>query len=138
MIKVFSLIIFLSGYLAISQEHILQVSKTSISLIIAVLLWFLVVVSFPGNLTEVFQHTGGEVFNLIIYLLSAMTLVEILTHYGLFDMIYLWLNGLKFKDKAQFFIINLLAFIFSIFINNMTTTIVLIQISRRFFQEKIY
>lgn len=136
MIKLLSITIFLLGYIAISQEHLLKISKTSISLIIAVVLWLLVVVGGLNDIGLALTDSAGEIFGLVIFLLSAMTLVEILTHYGLFDYIYTKLVRLNLKDKAQFFIITFLAFIFSAFLDNLTTTIVFLQISSRFFSGK--
>lgn len=134
MIKILSIIIFLFGYVAISQEHILKISKTSISLIIGVVLWFLVIISGNNSIGQALSEAGSEIFNLVIFLLSAMTLVEILTHYGTFDYIYMNLLKLRLKDKTQFFIITLLTFIFSAFLDNLTTTIVFLQIAGRFFR----
>lgn len=136
MIIILSVAIFLLGYIAISQEHLLKISKTSISLLIAVVLWLLVILGQHGQVTLALAESAGEIFSLIIFLLSAMTLVEILTHYGLFDYVYTKLLKLKLGDKAQFFIIALLAFISSAFLDNLTTTIVFLQISSRFFSGK--
>ena len=136
MITILSVAIFLLGYIAISQEHLLKVSKTSITLILAVILWLLVVFGKLDNIGLALAESAGEIFSLVIFLLSAMTLVEILTHYGLFDFIYTKLLKLKLGDKAQFFIITFLAFMFSAFLDNLTTTIVFLQIASRFFSGK--
>lgn len=136
MIKILSIIIFLAGYIAISQEYFLKISKTSVSLIIGVVLWFLVILSGNNNIGLALSEAGSEIFSLVIFLLSAMTLVEILTHYGLFDYIYTHLVKLHLEDKAQYFIITLLTFIFSAFLDNLTTTIVFLQIASRFFSGK--
>ena len=135
MIKIFSIIIFLSGYFIISQEHTLLINKTSVSLIIGVFMWLLIFFS-GDNPGMVLPEYGSEIFELIIFLLSAMTLVEILTHFGLFDFIYTKLVSFNLKDKTQFFIITFLTFIFSTFLNNLTCTIVFLQISGRFFRGK--
>jgi len=136
MIIILSVAIFLLGYVAISQEHFLKISKTSIALLIAVVLWLLVVFGRLGNVGFALTESAGEIFGLVIFLLSAMTLVEILTHYGLFDYLYTKLLRLNLGDKAQFFIITFLAFIFSAFLDNLTTTIVFLQIASRFFSGK--
>lgn len=136
MIVILSITIFLLGYIAISQEHILKVSKTSVSLLIAVVLWLLVAVGRTNNIGFALAESAGEIFSLVIFLLSAMTLVEILTHYGLFDYIYIKLLKYKLGDKAQFFIITFLVFIFSAILDNLTTTIVFLQIASRFFSGK--
>src|SRR3990172_12366617 len=136
MIKILSIIIFLTGYVTISQEHVLKISKTSISLIIGVFLWLLAIISGNNEIGLALSEAASEIFGLVIFLLSAMTLVEILTHYGLFDYIYTQLVKLHLKDKAQFFIITLLTFVFSAFLDNLTTTIVFLQIASRFFSGK--
>lgn len=136
MIKLISIIIFLIGYVIISQEHVVKISKTSISLIIGVVLWFLVIIGGNNNIGSALSEAGSEIFGLVIFLLSAMTLVEILTHYGLFDYIYTQLVKLHLEDKAQFFIIAFLTFTFSAFLDNLTTTIVFLQIASRFFSGK--
>lgn len=134
MIQIVSIIVFLVGYILISQEHFIKVSKTAISLVLAVVLWSLVAMTGLGHIQLALIESGGEIFGLVIFLLSAMTLVEILTHYGLFNYIYSKLAALNLDDRAQFFIITFLTFIFSSFLDNLTTTIVFLQISRRFFK----
>lgn len=114
----------------------MKISKTSISLIIGVVLWFLVIIGGNNNIGSALSEAGSEIFGLVIFLLSAMTLVEILTHYGLFDYIYTQLVKLHLEDKAQFFIIAFLTFTFSAFLDNLTTTIVFLQIASRFFSGK--
>ena len=134
MTKIISLIIFLAGYIAISQEHVLNISKTAISLLLGVSLWMLVIVGGQNDVEHALLESGAEIFGLVIFLLSAMTLVEILTHYGLFDVIYSKLVRMHLKDKAQFIILSFLTFIFSAFLDNLTTTIVFLQIAGRFFR----
>ena len=136
MINIISVIVFLLGYIAISQEHVLKLSKTSLSLILAVILWLMVLFSGQPQVDVSIRETGGEIFRLVIFLLSAMTLVEILTHYGLFDFIYKKIIDRNFRDRAQFYIICLLTFFFSAILDNLTTTIVFIQIAKRFFRGK--
>lgn len=136
MIKIISVITFLLGYVAISQEHVLKLSKTSLSLILAIVLWLMVLFSGQKNINVAILDAGGDIFRLIIFLLSAMTLVEILTHYGLFDFIYKKIVDRNFRDRAQFYIICSLTFFFSALLDNLTTTIVFIQIAKRFFRGK--
>lgn len=136
MIPFFSVTIFLLSYIAISQEHTIKISKTSISLILAVVLWLMVAISGSTGIELALSESGGEIFGLVIFLLSAMTLVEILTHYGLFNFVYQKLAELNLDDKEQFAIITFLAFIFSAFLDNLTTTIIFLQISKRFFKGK--
>ncbi|HCM81926.1 MAG: Citrate transporter [Microgenomates group bacterium GW2011_GWC1_43_11] len=134
MITIICIIVFLIGYILISIEQYIKISKTAVSLLVGVVLWLLVGISETGHIATSLGETSQEIFELIIFLLSAMTLVEILTHYGLFDVVYRKLIELRIKDKVQFFIITCIAFIFSAFLDNLTTTIVMIQIASRFFR----
>lgn len=134
MITIISIIVFLIGYILISMEHYVKISKTAVSLLLGVTLWFLAIFSGSEHIIPALGETAQEVFELIIFLLSAMTLVEILTHYGLFDVVYKKLARLRINDKVQFFAITGITFVFSAFLDNLTTTIVMIQIASRFFR----
>lgn len=125
---------FLIGYILISIEQYIKISKTAVSLLVGVVLWLLVGINKTGHIATSLGESSQEIFELIIFLLSAMTLVEILTHYGLFDVVYKKLIKLHVNDKVQFFLITCLSFVFSAFLDNLTTTIVMIQIASRFFR----
>src|SRR3972149_1909315 len=101
MTKIVSLIIFLIGYIAISQEHILKISKTAISLLLGVSLWILVIVGGQNGVDHALVESGAEIFGLVIFLLSAMTLVEILTHYGFFFFFFINLFSPRVQNKKH-------------------------------------
>lgn len=134
MVKVLSISLFLAGYALISQEHRIKVSKTAVSLLLGVGLWSLVILFTPHASAENLLATNSTIFELVIFLLSAMTLVEIITHFGLFDFIYLRIQSLRLDARMQFFVLAGLAFLFSTFINNITTTIVFVYIATRLFR----
>lgn len=134
MITIISVIIFLIGYIAISLEQYSKISKTSISLLIGVTIWILAFIGNQAHIAASLGESAQEIFGLVIFLLSAMTIVEILTHYGLFDLIYNKLIHLRINDKAQFWMLTVLAFFFSTFLDNLTTTIIFIQIASRLFK----
>jgi Na+/H+ antiporter NhaD/arsenite permease-like protein len=134
MITFTCIIVFLVGYVAISLEQYTKVSKTSVSLLVGVILWILAFINNQSHIAQSLGESAQEIFGLIIFLLSAMTLVEILTHYGLFDVLYEKLIKLRINDKKQFWILTILAFFFSSFLDNLTTTIIFIQIASRLFK----
>lgn len=104
----------------------------------AALLW--IVVAFSGldheTVNELLNHAGAEIFGLIVFLLAAMTLVEVLIHYRFFDIIRARITQLGLADRGQFLLLMLLTFFFSAILDNLTVTIIMIQISRRFFSEE--
>lgn len=136
MIKIISIVIFLLGYISITLEHFLKINKTAVSLLLGITLWIIASFVDTAHVATALSETAAEIFSLVIFLLSAMTLVEILTHYGLFDSIYKTLIRFHLKDRGQFFILSFLAFFFSAFLDNLTTTIVFLQIAGRFFSGK--
>src|SRR5690606_25904449 len=98
------------------------------------------VISFSGadmhTVEEALHHLSGETFSLVVFLLAAMTLVEILVHYRFFDFLRAKLFALGLRDAAQLVLITGIAFFLSAIIDNLTTTIVMVQIARRFFKGK--
>lgn len=129
-------IIFLLAYLYIALEHKLKTHKSGIALAFGGILWILVAASgvSPKILAHEISETGAEIFSLIVFLLSAMTLVEILVHYRFFDLIRIKLFKLGLSDRQQFVVISFLTFFLSAVLDNLTVTIVMIQIARRFFK----
>lgn len=135
--QILAVIIFVAGYVLITLEHKIGTHKSAISLAIGAFLWILAAMMVNREtLTHEVHEAGAEVFSIIVFLLAAMTLVEILIHYRFFDIIRLKLYRLKLKDRSQFLIICFLTFFLSAILDNLTITIVMIQIARRFFKEK--
>lgn len=134
--SILALTVFVCGYLFITLEHTLHTHKSAVSLALASILWLIASASGIPH-TELHHHlaeAGTEVFNILIFLLAAMTIVEILVHYNFFDIIRIRLAKLGLKDQQQFIIIGVLTFFLSAVLDNLTVTIVMIQIARRFFK----
>lgn len=129
--------LFVAAYVLVVLEHKLQTHKSAVFLSTAGLMWILV--SASGIEREVLQeklfHIGNDIFGIVAFLLAAMTLVEILIHYRFFDIIRMKLAALNLNDRAQFLLISLLTFFLSAVLDNLTVTIVMVQIARRFFNK---
>ncbi|HEU5086534.1 MAG TPA: sodium:proton antiporter NhaD, partial [Roseiflexaceae bacterium] len=82
------------------------------------------------------EVTAAEIFSVVIFLLAAMTLVEVLTHYQFFDYVRVELSRHRLRDRQQFIVIGAVAFLLSAVIDNLTTTIVMITIAQRFFRGR--
>ena len=135
MIVSLAVIIFVLGYLAISLAYFLRVDKSAVALLVGGVLWAIIAATQPhGEVGSALIETGSEIFSIIVFLLGAMTLVEILTHYRIFDLIRTRLFALHVSDRVQFWIIGILTFCLSPVLDNLTTTIVMAQVARRFFR----
>lgn len=134
----FASIIFVIGYVLITLEHQWKINKSLTATALAAILWGALALSGADHhlMEEAIHHLSAETFSLVVFLLAAMTLVEILVHYRFFDLLRLKLLTLGLKDEAQLILISGIAFVLSAIIDNLTTTIVMIQIARRFFKGK--
>lgn len=131
-------IIFVLGYILITLEHHWKINKSLTATALAAVLWGLIALSGADHaaVEHALHDLAGETFSLVVFLLAAMTLVEILVHYRFFDLLRAKLFALGLEDRSQLVLISVLAFFLSAVIDNLTTTIVMIQIARRFFKGK--
>lgn len=128
---------FVLGYTAITLEHKFSTNKSAVALSLGAVLWIIASFSVDSNTLEHHLHdAAAEVFQIVAFLLAAMALVEILTHYRFFDIIRTKLAQLKLPDRKQFMIMGVLTFFLSAILDNLTVTIVMIQIARQFFNGK--
>jgi Na+/H+ antiporter NhaD/arsenite permease-like protein len=130
--------VFIFGYLLIALEQKFSTHKSAIALIMAGVLWTLA--AFVGNGTEAFTHISNEtavnVFSVVAFSLASMALIEILAHYRFFDWIRMQLLRLKLRDKQQFILMMAMCFMLSGFLDNISLTICMILVARRFFTGK--
>ncbi len=128
--------LFGAGYVLITLEHRFNMHKAVTATALGAALWILIGFMEGHGAEVALEEIGSEIFGLVVFLLAAMTLVEILIHYRFFDLVYMRLQALKLTDMHQLWLIGVLAFFLSAVIDNLTTTIVMLQIARRFFKGK--
>lgn len=126
--------LFGAGYVLITLEHRFNMHKAVTATALGAALWILIGFMEGHGAEVALEEIGSEIFGLVVFLLAAMTLVEILIHYRFFDLVYMRLQALKLTDMHQLWLIGVLAFFLSAVIDNLTTTIVMLQIARRFFK----
>lgn len=147
------ILIFVIGYLSITLEHPLKLDKTVPALIMAALIWAVLAIGFHAGWFDVIDShdnafsflTGGEAAEhgfentllhhlgktaeILIFLIGAMTIVEIIDLHRGFEVLK---GAVKTKSKRKLlWIIGILAFILSAIIDNLTATIVLITLLRK-------
>lgn len=152
------IIIFVIGYLLITMEHPLRLDKTVPALVMATLMWALIAVGFANGWLDVintddtlfnflsggdaamegFQNTllhhFGKTSEILIFLIGAMTIVEIIDLHRGFDVLK---SAVKTRSKKKLlWIIGILAFCLSAVIDNLTATIVLITLIRKLIHKR--
>jgi Na+/H+ antiporter NhaD/arsenite permease-like protein len=129
---------FIFGYVLIAMEQRFNTHKSAIALIMAGVLWILAALADRGteHFTAITNETAVNVFSIIAFSMASMALIEILAHYRFFDFIRQQLLRLKVRDKGQFVLMIALCFLLSGVLDNISLTIAMIQVARRFFSGK--
>lgn len=130
-------LIFIIGYIGIATEHKTHINKSAWALFTGGILWGLVALQHLGDyhfFEERMVETGYEIFSITLFLLAAMSLVEILIACGVFDVLRQKMLAYNLGNKKQLLILLILGFILSGIIDNLTATIILVQIARKFFK----
>ena len=140
--------LFVLGYLAITLEHNLKVDKLIPALSMMALMWAIISLAHlpvfdvntelkelePTHIDEILLHHLGKTAEIIIFLLGAMTIVEIIDYFNGF---YTIKNFIKTRSKkGLLWIFGILAFILSAIIDNLTATIVLITILQKVIHDR--
>lgn len=154
------ILVFVMGYLAITLEHSIKIDKLIPALVMMAICWALIALgieAFPQwfdssshSLMEGFKafsveekmhlmeetllHHLGKTAEILVFLLGAMTIVEIIDYFDGFSTIK---DFVKTKKKTKIlWIFSLLAFILSAIIDNLTATIVLISILQKIVKDR--
>jgi Na+/H+ antiporter NhaD/arsenite permease-like protein len=128
--------LFIIGYAFITLEGSLHIHKSAIALAVGAVSWILLGSFDPVLAHREFIAASSDIFNLIIFLIAAMSLVEIAGHYRAFDLIKAKLDSYSLSDRSQFVVLCVMAFFLSAVLNDLTTTIVMVQIARKFFSGR--
>jgi len=140
--------IFITGYLLITLEHSLKIDKLIPALAMMALLWAVLAIfpieiyhistelqdKIPSKLKVEMAYHLAHTAEILIFLLGAMTIVEIIDFYNGFEKIKSFIRT-KSKKKLLW-IFSILAFILSAIIDNLTATIVLVTILQKVIKDK--
>jgi len=153
------LVVFILGYLAITLEHSLKIDKLVPALLMMALAWALVAFGIDGfpnwfdshesvlfslegmgheerlhTMESTLLHHFGKTCEILIFLVGAMTIVEIIDHFDGFSTIKRFIK--TNKKRTLLWIVCILGFVLSAIIDNLTATIVLITILRKLIDDK--
>ncbi|RKN78752.1 sodium:proton antiporter NhaD [Ulvibacterium marinum] len=142
------IIVFLVGYLAITLEHNLKIDKLIPALAMMAILWAIIALTHmpvfevnaelkelePSHLDEMLLHHLGKTAEILVFLLGAMTIVEIIDYFDGFATIK---GYIKTRSKRKLlWLFSILAFILSAIIDNLTATIVLVTILQKVIKDR--
>ena len=127
---------FILGYIAITLEHTIKVNKAASALVTGVLCWTFYIMFQPDKevVSEQLMEHLGEVSGILFFLLSAMTIVELIDSHDGFHVIT---DRITTKSAVRMlWIISFITFFLSAFLDNLTTTIVVVSLLRRMITDK--
>ena len=142
------IIVFLAGYLAITLEHNLKIDKLIPALAMMAILWAIIALAHmdvfevnaelrqlePSHIDEILLHHLGKTAEILVFLLGAMTIVEIIDYFDGFATIK---GFIRTKSKSKLlWLFSILAFVLSAIIDNLTATIVLITILQKAIKDR--
>lgn len=124
------LVIFILGYLLIASEHVLHINKATFALIMCALLWAVyAMASHDPNVSSELIEALGDTCEIVVFLIGAMTIVELIDRYGGFRII---VDRIHADDKRKLmWVLSIFAFFLSSVLDNMTTTIIMVMMLRR-------
>jgi NhaD family Na+/H+ antiporter len=140
--ETYVIVVFVVGYLAIALEHPIKINKAATALLTGVLCWTLFTFSDSQVGTESVQalvkselsHHLAGIASILFFLMGAMTIVELIdAHHG-FRFIT---NIVKTSNpKRLLWIVSWVTFFLSALLDNLTTTIVMVSLTRKLVPER--
>jgi NhaD family Na+/H+ antiporter len=129
------ILIFILGYLAIALEHPLKINKTGAALFMGLLLWTIYRIGFPDHpVAEELAHHIEGVSEILFFLMGAMTIVELIDAHDGFNAIT---NRIKTRSPLKLlWIIASLSFFLSAVLDNLTTSIVMVSLTRKLIEDR--
>ena len=127
---------FLLGYAAIAFEQRLHVNKSAVALLTGVICWVFYIVGTEDKdlVSQQLYHHFGETSSILFFILSAMTIVEIIDAHDGFQVI---IQKIKTRDKRKLlWIVGILTFFLSALIDNLTTAIVMVSLLRKLIGDR--
>ena len=129
------IVIFVIGYVLITLEHTLHMNKATFALLTCGILWTIYALcGHDPHMHEAIVNQLGDACEIVVFLIGAMTIVEIIDRYGGFSFITENINA---KSKKQLlWIMCSLSFVMSAVLDNMTTTIIMVMMLRRLLSDQ--
>ncbi len=134
---------FVIGYVMIALEHTVKLDKSVPALLIGALTWALISVGHlpildhhfqEGSIEGILLHHLGKTAEILVFLLGAMTIVELVDLHRGFSIIT---DRIQTRNKLKLlWVISMLAFFMSSVLDNLTTTIVMISLVRKLIKDR--
>ncbi len=129
------IVLFVLGYIGIASEHIFHVNKATFALIMCGVLWAIYAMcGHDSNLSEDMILHLGDTCEIVVFLIGAMTIVELIDRYGGFNIVVRRIHARS--KRGLMWVFAFVAFFLSAILDNMTTTIIMVMMLRRMLKNQ--
>lgn len=119
----------------IASEHLLKINKATFALIMCALLWAVYALcSHDPQVSHEMVEALGDTCEIVVFLIGAMTIVELIDRYGGFRIITDRIHA--GNKRSLMWMLALIAFFLSSVLDNMTTTIIMVMMLRRMLSDR--
>jgi Na+/H+ antiporter NhaD/arsenite permease-like protein len=128
-------VVFVVAYAAIALEHPIGVNKTASALLAAGLLWtiYSMLGGDPHRVVDELTESLAATAQIVFFLMGAMTIVEVVDAHNGFEVITSRIRTTS--QPALMWLIGSVTFFLSAALDNLTTTIVMISLTRRLLDD---
>jgi Na+/H+ antiporter NhaD/arsenite permease-like protein len=140
------IIVFTLGYLAIAFEHQIKINKTATALLTGVICWVLLVLGRDTMFSAMVDEVAlefiseallihiGEIYEILFFLLGAMTIVELIDAHEGFSIIT---DRIKITNRVKLiWVLSFVTFFLSAALDNLTTAIVMSALLKKILKDK--
>jgi len=146
------LVVFVVGYLCIAAEHAIKIDKAATALLTGTLCWTIYFIGGGAGhevathavetahadvytvLTEKLMHHVQEIAGILLFLMGAMTIVELIDAHEGFKVIT---DRIASRNKVKLmWILAVITFFLSAALDNLTTAIVMISLARKLIDDQ--
>jgi Na+/H+ antiporter NhaD/arsenite permease-like protein len=126
------LLVAILGYLFVIFESPIRINKTITAILTGSLCWIVIAIFNPGNapiISEKLITYFGEISGLLIFLLGAMTIVELIDLHKGFTVIT---HRIRTKSVLELlWIVGFVTFVLSAMLDNLATAIIMVTLLRK-------
>lgn len=128
-------VVFVAAYAAIALEHPIGINKTASALLAAGLLWtiYSVMGADPHRVAAELSESLAATAQVVFFLMGAMTIVEVVDAHNGFEVITSRIRTTR--QSALMWLVGTVTFFLSAMLDNLTTTIVMISLTRKLLDD---
>ena len=125
-----SILLFVMAYLFVMAEEFTHLRKSKPVILAAGVIWALIAYVYvqhglPAEAEQAVRHNIMEYGELFLFLLVAMTYVNVMDERNVFEALRSWLVGRGLGDRQLFGLTGILAFFISSVLDNLTTALLM-------------